>query len=608
MLASWVEMRSGRYSGKLTAISVLLALGALAAQAGCSVLYDLSTDQCSVNADCQKLGGDFPICDAGVCVADPAAAGGSSGASSQGGSTVFPGGGDAANGGAAGTPGMDECTTNGECMDAHFGQPFVCQAGECVSLLTKECPLVVGAQNLRAAEPIVFGAYALAPDAVSRSTITRNLELVIDEFTRQVTGLRGGPNGTYRTLAFVVCNSYLPDNPPGTIEAFTPSLEHLIDTLHVPGIVSGLRAKDMQAVFSQKLDAAGTFVISPYEKDSELAALNDDGRLWHMLGATSDLAPAFAPLLKRTEAFVRAKDDLTPTDVPKLRVAVVAANVASETDVRDALLALPELDDFEAKPFQVNSALLEESPDVSTLAANLFDFAPHIIVALAGSEFIEGVFPLIENGTAWPVQTGGSRPMYLLGSTMAPEMWSLYASRRDDNTGWKSLFDRITGIAYASAADPQLLEQYEGRLIAASGDLDDPSVVLGSESVYDAAYLMIYAAAAAGEVPTLRGKDLATGMQRLVSGTSFNVGPMAISNILTALDIGEDIGLRLTLGEPNWNVGRGTRNGVGSVYCLNNGITSAESKLPLGPIRDVLRYDPSSNSLEDTPLPCITGF
>jgi hypothetical protein len=608
MLASWVEMRSGRYSGKFTAISVWLALGALAAQSGCSVLYDLNADQCSVNADCGELGASL-ICDAGVCVADPVISAGSSGASNQGGSSVLPGGGDAANGGAAGTPSVDECTTNGDCIDANFGQPFVCQAGECISLLTKECPLVVGAKNLRAVEPIVFGAYALAPDGVSRSTITRNLELVVNEFTSQVTGLRGGEGNTYRTLAFVVCNSYFPDNPPGTIDAFTPSLKHLVDTLHVPGIVSGLRAKDMQAVFSQKLNAAGTFVISPYEQDSELAKLNDAGRLWNLLGATSDLAPAFAPLLKRTEAFVRAKDELTPAAVPKLRVAVVAANVASETDVRDALLALPELDDFEVKPFQVDSALTTESPDVSTLAANLYDFAPHIIVALAGSEFIEGVFPLIENGTSWPLTTGVSRPMYLLGSTMAPEIWSLYAARANETgNGWKSFFDRITGIAYASAADPQLLEQYEGRLTAASGDLDDPSVVLGSESVYDAGYLMIYAAAAAGEVPTLRGKDLATGMQRLVKGTSFNVGPMAISNILTALEIGEDIGLRLTLGEPNWNVARGTRNGVGSVYCLNNAGSNFEKMFPLGPDRDVLRYDPSSNSLEDKQLPCITGF
>ena len=198
--------------------------------------------------------------------------------------------------------------------------------------------------------------------------------------------------------------------------------------------------------------------------------------------------------------------------------------------------------------------------------------------------------------------------MYVLGSTMAPETWSLYQAKHDDGGGWTSFFNRTVGITYASAADPQLLHQYEDRLIAASGDLADPSVVLGSESVYDAAYLLIYAAAAAGEVPALRGKDLATGMQRLVQGTSYDVGPKAISSILTALDNSEDIGLRLTLGEPSWNVGRGTRNGLGSVYCLNDAGTAFEATFPLGPDRDVLRYDPTSNTLEDKPLPCISNF
>lgn len=601
-------MRSARHWPGLTIASLWLALAGLGT-ASCSALFDLNADQCSVDADCRKLGQAFPLCEAGVCVADSVMAGGGAGAPSNGGAPPVA---DAGEAGAGGSSTVAECATNADCIDANFGQPFVCQAGQCISLLTKECPLVVGAQNLRAPEPIVFGAYALAPDAISRSVLTRNLDLVVSEFTSKVTGLRGGPNGTRRTLAFVVCNSSFPDNSPGTIDAFTPSLQHLVDTLHVPGIVSGLRAKDLQAVFSEKLDTAGTFVISPYEQDSELAALNDDGRLWHMLGATSDLAPAFGPLLKRTEKYLRRDTTYLNLASPdaKMRVAVVAANVASETDVRDALLDLPELADFEVKPFLVESALLSEAPDVSTLASNLFAFAPNIIVTLAGTEFIEGVFPLLENGSTWSTKTDQQlRPMYLLGSTMAPETWSLYAARRNENLGgWKSFFNRITGVAYASAPDPQLLKQYEDRLIAASGDLAEPTVVLGSESVYDAAYLMIYAAAAAGEVPSLRGKDLATGMQRLVEGAPYNIGPMTISSILTALDNGEDIGLRLTLGEPDWNVAHGTRNGIGSVYCLNDAGSSFEMSFPLGPDRDVLRYDPTTRSLEDKPLPCISNF
>lgn len=570
-------------------------LGGMAAFAGsvtgCSLLYELDADQCSVDADCRKFGAELPLCQAGVCVAAPNGSGGSSGA---GGSTS-----------------TAECTRNDECIDAHFGQPYVCREGACIDLTTDECPLVVGAENLRALEPIVFGAYALAPDSVSKSAVTRNIELVVSEFTSRVTGLRGGPNGSRRTLAFVVCNSQFPGVAPGTIDAFVPSLNHLVDTLRVPGIVAALPAKDLQAVFGQKLDGAGTFVISPYEQDSELAALTDDGRLWHMLGATSDLAPTFGPLLKRVETYVRRDESFLklPSPGAKLRVAIVAANVARELDVRDALLELPELADFEVEPFLVESALLTTSPDTSEVSDALLDYAPHVIVALAGSEFVEGVFPALETGSVWSMRTGGQqRPMYVLGSTMAPQTWSLYSGKQGDGGGWASFFDRIVGVAYASAEDPRLLNAYELRLISASKDLSDPSVVLGSESVYDATYLMIYAAAAAGDPPLLTGRDLATGMRRLIEGVPYDVGPSSISSVLTALDNAQDVALNLTLGEADWNVQRGTRTGRGSVYCLNNGGFDYETDFPLGPNRDVLRYDPETNTLDDGPLTCIPNF
>jgi hypothetical protein len=579
-------------------------LGLASITPGCSLLYDLSADQCAVAADCQKLDGALAICRAGVCVEDDSV-GGSGG---SGGSAP-----DSGAAGKAGAPSPTECTTNVECIDSNFGQPFICSAGKCVGLVTDECPLVIGTQNLRVPQPIIFGAYANAPDSVSRSSVVRNLELVVAEFTRKVTGLRGGPGGTSRALSFVVCNSSFPGATPGTIEAFEPSLDHLVDELAVPGIVAALQPRDLQAVFSQRLNAAGTFVISPYDQDSELASLSDKGRLWHMLGATADLAPVFGPLLKRTDTFLRLDDSFLNLSEPgaKLRVAIVTANVAQATDVRDAMVKLPELADFEVQPFQIESALLNPEPDVSGVSVQLFAYRPHIIVALAGSEFIESVFPALETGNVWFDKTAmQQRPMYVLGSTMAPQTWSLYSAKQSDpgSNGFKTLLDRIVGVSYASAEDPKLLDLYEQRLFEENDDLIDPSVLLGSESVYDAGYLLVYATAAAGEVPTLTGKDIATGMRRLIGGSGYDIGPADISRVLTALDNGDDVGLNLTLGVPNWNEARGTRNGVGSVYCLNNGAFSLEASFPVGPHPDALRYDPETNELEDTPFPCIPKF
>lgn len=579
-----------------------MALGAPA----CSFLFELDADQCSADGDCARLGSDLS-CRAGLCVAGDAGGAGGDGGTGNGGTKPS----EAGQGGAAGAPEPPpECATNSECIDANFGQPYTCIDSRCISLVTDECPLVIGADNLRAPAPIIYGAYTVAPDGVSRSVTSRNIDLVVSEVTSKVTGLRGGPNGSRRTIAFVVCNSYFPDVPPGTIDAFEPSLDHLVDDLRVPGIVSSLSAKDLEAVFSQRLNAAGTFVISPFEKDSELAAINDEGRLWNLLGATSDLAPAFGPLLKRTEAYLRRDESFLKLSAPgaKLRVALVSANIARETDVRDALLELPALEAFEVQQFQVESALLTASPDVGALASGLLDYAPHIIVALAGSEFIEGVFPVLETSNNWSTATGGQqRPMYLLGSSMAPETWALYGAS-EAGGGFTSLMNRIVGVAYASAEDPKLRSNYESRLLSANTDLADPTILLGSESVYDATYMLVYATAAAGQVPELTGRQLARGMQNLLGGTSYDVGPTAISSLLTALDNGDEVGLNLTLGPPDWNVSNGTRKGAGSVYCLNNAQPGYESTFPKGPNADALRYDLETDSLEDKPLPCITNF
>jgi hypothetical protein len=359
-----------------------------------------------------------------------------------------------------------------------------------------------------------------------------------------------------------------------------------------------------------------------FEQDSELAILADGGRLWNMLGATSDLAPTFGPLLKRSEKYLRRPDAYPPVDDGtlkdgKLRVAVVTADIARETDVRDLLVALPELADFDVKEIVIESALRHVSPDVSWVAAELLDFAPHIIVALAGSEFIEEVIPGLEEGKIWTdrfknTPPGQIRPMYILGSAMAPETWSLWGLKGGDGGGWGTFMDRVVGVAYASAENKTLLNSYELRLQNAPGqkNLEDKSTVLGYESVYDAGYLMIYAAAAAGQVPVLNGKELASGMRRLTEGEPYDVGPVAIPNVLTALQNNQDIGLSLTLGPPNWNLAHGTRTGIGSVYCLSDGVSPAETQAGIvkGPNNDVLRYDSTTNTLEDKPLLCIPDF
>src|SRR5688572_18132359 len=169
-------MRSTWHFRTRTLAQALAAL-ATVASFGCSLLYDLNADQCDGDSDCKRFGAR--VCRAGVCVADDG--------NTPGGQPSGEAGSSAAG---AGEP-PAECVSNGDCIDDNFGEPYLCLQGRCVSLKTKECPTVIGTENLRAPEPIVFGAYALAPNDTSRSVVTRNIDLVVDEISKQVIGLRG---------------------------------------------------------------------------------------------------------------------------------------------------------------------------------------------------------------------------------------------------------------------------------------------------------------------------------------------------------------------------------------------------------------------------------
>src|SRR5688500_7714534 len=108
----------------------------------CSFLFELDANQCSIHADCEKFEGELPVCEAGLCVAAPASGG--NGGSSTAGTGAAP-----ADAGAAGhgvTPDPD-CQSNAECYEFDF-RPQACIAGECVLLITEECPLVIGEANL----------------------------------------------------------------------------------------------------------------------------------------------------------------------------------------------------------------------------------------------------------------------------------------------------------------------------------------------------------------------------------------------------------------------------------------------------------------------------
>src|SRR5690606_28596591 len=159
------------------------------------------------------------------------------------------------------------------------------------------------------------------------------------------------------------------------------------------------------------------------------------------------------------------------------------------------------------------------------------------------------------------------------------------------------LSTRLAGINGAAAEDDSVYRTYT---LAWDAAYPERAGTRGYENFYDAAYYLIYAAAAAGNQLN-SGADFSRGMGRLLSGLQKNVGADDIPTALQALAAGT-IQLNGTLGPPDFDARNGTRESVGSVWCIDSTGTFQA---------DVLRYVPDADaaraSLNGT-FPCIQDF
>jgi hypothetical protein len=583
---------------RIPAILFLVGLG------GCSLLRDLSADQCQLDSDCRaqpQFAGRQ--CVAGVCQAlDGSGAsgvgGGSAGnqataGSAAGGSLPSDSGAPGAGGGA-----IAECTTHAQCLDKNF-EPSICVAGSCVPLLSDDCPLVLPITedlwktNLRTQNPIIFGAFANVPTTLV-GLQTRNYDLALTEFTHKVTGLPGS-GGKSRGLVTVVCrNNY------ASAANLDAAMAHLVDDLHVPGVISALLADDVQHVFENKAQEAHVMLMSPLEADSTLVSLQDNGLVWQMLPGGSAEAVSYAPLVGRAVTHLIGNGTLTSTD-DTVRIALVTAtdirflqdvsNTINSTITFNGKTVAENLNDGNFKSIGITSIYADKNADLSSQVQALLAFKPHIVIAAAADEFLTKMVPSVESG--WGAAAGPQqKPFYLLSAYHFnnPALPPLLQSN-------PALRTRIAGVNLASAPDQTLYNTYQ---IAFDTAYPEVAGQRGYENFYDAAYYLIYSAAAAGSVQSLSGDDLARGMGRLLSGLPFGVGSSDIPKALSALQSSSQakVALSGTDGPPTFDPGTGEKLGPGSIWCVDS---SSKQRA------DVLRYDDATKNLTGT-FPCFSGF
>jgi hypothetical protein len=539
------------------AIASVLGAGLVS---GCSVVYDLSTEQCSSNADCDALGEAFVglECRQNLCQ----------------------------------VPLVTGCQSNAECMDdfAVGTEPWACVDRTCVELLTDECPVIlpqtreIWRTSLRTADPppLILAGTTPANSTASLDNYLRNYELALLELNEKGVTVGG------RQVVMLGCKAQFEST-----DELDEMMEHLADEVKVPGMVTTLAADDLQRAFTEKGRATNMFFMSAYESDDTLAAIADNGLIWHIGPATPVLARVYGPLLTRILDRIEAPGTV--------KVATVVT-----TDYRFLTNMLPtiqaEPDRFGVR-FNGQSVAANGTNYLAVGITNdpgaslaqqvdaLLGALPTVIISLADGQFIERLVPAIESG--WPAE-GPPRPFYVLSPFNYNDgaVLDLIASN-------PSLVSRMAGVNGAAAVDATAYNSYLMRWNLA---FPEAAGATGYENMYDAAYYLLYSAAAAGQGAP-GGLNLVTGMNRLLRGMPVTVGPEALAQTVALLGANGSSTIQLngTLGPPDFTVD-GTRESVGSVYCVDGSGFHA----------DVLRYvpndaDPTAATLAGD-FTCIPDF
>lgn len=564
---------------------MVITLGLVSA---CSLVYDLSADQCEINADCDALGGDFRgrECRAGVCVV--------TGSGQNGGN------------GGGGAGGAGGCTSNAECLDAPDRLGLTaCLQGACVKLTNDTtCPSVLPSDELKleqqlreTGEPIVLGAFAPLFKPQLESPFSHNFDLAFTTFNNETQGGLSAPGGKRAVLA-VVCETPLDgETGPYPIEQYHESLDHLVDKLKVPGIVAAMYASDLIAGFDYKRTntPADPLWISSLDSDSELVAKQDSGLIWQMLPTGEEVALPAKPLLNRVL-------EEKALEEPARVALIVDRDIQSCVDMSSTILDQDNGIEFNGEPaldqdeetFRTFSTHTTDSPgDLTDVVQALLEFQPHVILVMTDSAIYSQVLTPFES--QWNDATDQApRPFYIL---------SPFHIGLSQANAFKT---RMAGINAAASTDRALVNAYVNLY---KSEFPGEGSYTDFENFYDAPYFLIYAAAAAAPITAqIRGQDLVDGMKRLIDmdGPQYRIGLNKIPATLQALAIGS-IRLDGAMGPPEFNPNTGSRETPGSVWCLNSSNA---------PVSDVLRYSDgdlelgvdraNGDPLEE--LPCAAKF
>ena len=456
-----------------------------------------------------------------------------------------------------GNTGAPECTTNQQCSDqataANAGTPVasVCvqPEGKCVKLLSEDCDTITG--DHLDGDPIILGTlFTTAMGNAQRATNLQrqqSAQLAVEEINK-ATGIPSATTGQNRKLVLVSCDE------SANLER---AARHLVDELHVPGIVGPNTSQDTLDLSTKHTVAGGTVVMTPTGVASSITALIDNDLTYQMVPTDEQRAALMIQQINKIETDIKAARGTST-----VKLGVVFRDDALGIGTRSALKDLV----LNGKPISDSSnlgknVLIEgydfSKPDQAALVTRFADFAPDIVVLAGTAEAITQVMKPLEAG--WKADP--NRPEYvLIDSVKVPDLTTLVK-------GNDALRRRVRGTGIKPGAETALVYG-EFQLNFGVAFPGTSATTSGMGPSYDAAYSLAYALAATRNEP-VSGAAIARGLRRLAGGpTQIEVGITKVTTAFQKLANGEKIKALGTFGPLEWDPNGAVVGGTLEMWCI----------------------------------------
>ncbi len=439
-----------------------------------------------------------------------------------------------------------ECETNRECSAKNGDRAFLCRHddGACVALESPECKVLAGSGDAANDATIWLGAMfpTTGDDAVAFGTESiQALDLARQDFAKISRGLPSTRAGEPpRPLAILACDD---SGDPAR------AAKHLVDDVRVPAVIGFRSSQEVIDLASSLFIPRGVLALATQNRSALITTLphppGSPRFVWRTtISSAQTGAPVASVVANILEPAVRALPFALAKGEP-LRVALLRNTTTAGLSVSDALFkhltfngksALENGDSYREFLYGDQTSV-EAPPAFAKVVADVLAFRPHVIIYVSFDGITKALLAPIEAG--WPRQER-FRPRYLLDGYLAggDEFYAFVGKSAD-------LRGRFLGV------NPPATTVANAKLTMHYNETYTPKVSLtyGPGSVYDAFYVLAYAAYAAeqggqGAQAPLTGATLARAIARLVPpGEAVDVGPANIFEALNVLGAGKNVDL-----------------------------------------------------------------